>query len=248
MARSRVMPSFGFAVGGCADGGFADGGCADGGFADGGWRMAEGGGRRADGGGRMADGGWQMAETWAGVAISESRQQRSCHQRSRQRAKPLRGHVFRRRDRRSQSAEESHEIQQVVDVERLLEDDRRLEVFVRGLEFVAGDDDDGRLFALRAEPAQPFAAVHARHGEIEDDELNVGIGFDERDGLLTVECDEDFEAIRSQQFPVVTDELLVVVDDEQLAELERSSARANQFGYSYEGLQKCDVPGGAANG
>src|ERR1044071_6127755 len=62
MARSRVMPSFGCAVGGCADGGFADGGFADGGFADGGWRMADGRWRMAEGGGRMADGGWRVAD------------------------------------------------------------------------------------------------------------------------------------------------------------------------------------------
>jgi hypothetical protein len=39
--------------------------------------------------------------------------------------------------------------------------------------------------------------------------------LDEGDGLLAVERDQDFEAVRGEELAVVADELLVVIDDEE---------------------------------
>src|SRR3954462_1507640 len=78
-----------------------------------------------------------------------------------------------RSGRRPQSAEEADEIEQLVWEEGLLEDHGGLELGIVGLELVGGDDDHRRLGAALAEPAQPLTAVHARHGDIEDDEQDI---------------------------------------------------------------------------
>ena len=65
-------------------------------------------------------------------------------------------------------------------MERLLEDDRRLEVGVIRIELVRRDHDDRELMSKFAEPPQPFASIHARHREIENHQLDVGIFFNQR--------------------------------------------------------------------
>ena len=89
---------------------------------------------------------------------------------------------FCRRD--PQPAEQADDIEQLRHVERLLEDHRRLQVEVVRLELVRRDHDDGELLPAAAEPPQPFAAIHFRHLQVEDDEEDVGVVLDERDGLL----------------------------------------------------------------
>src|SRR3954470_18165472 len=95
--------------------------------------------------------------------------------------------------RRTESAEKTDQIEQLGDVKWLFENDGGFEVFVGRFEFVGRDHDDRRFLAVAAKPAQPLAAVHARHGQIEDDQEDVGILLDDRNGVLPVAGGEYLE-------------------------------------------------------
>src|SRR5439155_271701 len=116
------------------------------------------------------------------------------------------------------------EVEQFGHVERFLHDHGRFQLVFIGIDFVRRDDDDRRIAPQAAEPAKPLAAVHARHHQIENDELNVGILLHQRNGVLSIRSGENFEAVWREQVAVGHQQLRIVIDDQKLAGLEGYSA------------------------
>ncbi len=133
-------------------------------------------------------------------------------------------------------------------MEGLFQDGRRLEFRVV-FDLVGGDDDHRRVTAAGTEPAQPLTPVHARHGQVEDDQEDIGILLDERNGLLPVGRGQHLEAVRRQQVAVRSQKLGIVVNHKQLPQLERSSPGSDAHKFSGDckwraqpGRQKAERP------